>query len=196
MYIHSLFSKLLKDPLLHFLLIGLGLFFLFSQLNSEEEKNDTQQIIIDKSTLNILSDAFIKDKGRAPTQKEMQVLLEEDIREEILYQEALLLGLDKEDRVIRHRLAQKTKYLFEDVALLDDPSDDELKVFFNKNTNKYLDSSGALPKYSKLKSQLKRAWIAQEQKKENDAFYKDLKSRYKVIMNVIIPEDLNVSTKQ
>ena len=191
---HSIFSKLLKDPLLHFLLIGLGLFVLFSQLNSEEEPNNLQQIIIDQSTLNILSDAFMKDNARAPTNKEMQTLVEADIREEILYREAIVLGLDKDDRIIRHRLAQKTKYLFEDVALLDDPNDIVLKVYLKENSEKYKNSSGKLPQYSALKETLKRDWIAKEQRKENDAFYKDLKSRYTITVNAPVLEALNEST--
>ena len=191
---HSIFSKLLKDPLLHFLLIGIGIFGLFSQLNSEEEPNNLQQIIIDQSTLNILSDDFMKDNARAPTHKEMQTLIESDIREEILYREAIVLGLDKDDRIIRHRLAQKTKYLFEDVALLDDPNDTVLKVYLKENSEKYKNSSGKLPKYNELKEKLKRDWIAKEQKKENDAFYKNLKSRYTIMVRAPVLESLNEST--
>jgi len=192
MHRHSIFSKLLKDPLLHFLLIGLGLFFLFSQLNSSEEDNDMQKIVIDKSILNILSDTYLKDNGRAPTNDELKELLEADIREEVLYHEAITLGLDKGDRVIRHRLAQKTKYLFEDVALLDDPSDAVLKVYLKDNSNKYIDSEGNVPNYNKLKQQLKRTWIEEAQKKENDAFYKDLKTRYNIIISDTVRETLNI----
>jgi len=196
MQTHSIFFKLLKDPLLHFLLIGLGLFILFSQLNNDEEEKKIQQITIDQSTLNILSDAFMKDNARTPTHKEMQELLDADIQEEILYREAIALGLDKEDRVIRHRLAQKTKYLFEDVALLDDPSDEELKKYLKQNTETYLDSSGKLPKYNKLKQRLKRDWRIKEQKKENDSFYKDLKSQYTIRMSDVVKKALNKSTSK
>jgi len=193
MYKHSIFSKLLKEPLLHFLLIGVGLFFLFSQLNSDEETSNTQQIIINKSILEVLSSAFIEENGRVPTRKEMQELLEDDIREEVLYHEAISQGLDKDDRVIRHRLAQKMKYLFEDVTMLDEPSDEVLKAYLQENSEKFTKSSGNVPKYSELKQQLRNEWIAKEQKKENEAFYESLKSRYNIIMDDEVRKKLNAS---
>lgn len=122
MYKNSIASKLLREPLLHFLLIGAGLFFLYSQLNSDEEINNAQQIVINKSQIIRLSTTFTEESGKNPTHEEIQKLLQDDIREEVLYREALALGLDKDDMIIRHRLAQKMKYLFEDITL-----DDELK---------------------------------------------------------------------
>jgi len=193
MHKHSIFSKLLKEPLLHFLLIGVGLFFLFSQLNSDEETSNTQQIIINKSTLEVLSSAFMEENGIPPTDKEIQKLLKNDIREEILYQEAISQGLDKNDRVIRHRLAQKMTYLFEDITMLDEPSDEVLKAYLQENSEKFTKSSGNIPKYSEIKQQLKREWIAKEQQKENDAFYENLKSHYEIIINDEVRKELNVS---
>ncbi len=193
MYKHTIFSKLLKEPLLHFLLIGLGLFFLFSQLNNEEKPSNTQQIIINKSKLEVLSRTFMEENGRVPTSKELQKLLEDDIREEVLYHEAISQGLDKDDRVIRHRLAQKMKYLFEDVTMLDEPSDEVLKAYLQENSEKFTKSSGNVPKYSEIKQQLKQEWIANEQKKENDAFYENLKSHYEIIINDEARKELNVS---
>lgn len=136
MHKQSMFSKLLKEPLLHFLLIGVGLFFLFSQLNSDEEANDTQKIIITKSKIEVLIDTFVGDKGRAPTNKEIQKLVEDDIEKEVLYREAIAIGLDKGDMVIRHRLAQKMKYLFEDDSAFDEASD-ENKVFYESLKSGY-----------------------------------------------------------
>ncbi len=193
MYKHTIFSKLLKEPLLHFLLIGLGLFFLFSQLNNEEKPSNTQQIIINKSKLEVLSRTFMEENGRVPTSKELQKLLEDDIREEVLYHEAISQGLDKDDRVIRHRLAQKMKYLFEDVTMLDEPSDEVLKAYLQENSEKFTKSSGNVPKYSEIKQQLKQEWIANEQQKENDAFYENLKSHYEIIINDEARKELNVS---
>jgi len=196
MYKHSIFSKLLKEPLLHFLLIGVGLFFLFSQLNSDEESSNTQQIIINKSKLEVLSSAFRDENGRVPTDKEIQKLLEDDIRVEVLYHEAISQGLDKDDRVIRHRLAQKMKYLFEDITMLDEPSDEVLKAYLQENSEKFTKSSGNVPKYSEIKQQLKREWIANEQQKENDAFYENLKSHYEIIINEEVRKELNVSIQK
>ena len=197
MYKHSIFLKFLKEPLLHFLLIGIGLFALFAQLNSDEEASDTQQIIITKSTLAVLTSTYMTDEGRAPIAEELQELLENDIREEVLYREAIAVGLDKDDRIIRHRLAQKMQYLFEDVALLDDPSDEVLKAYLPKS-QLFLNHTGSTKdlEYSKVKHQLKSEWIAKEQQKENDIFYENLKNRYEVVMDDAVRKELNVSALQ
>lgn len=191
MYKHSIFTKLLKEPLLHFLLIGVGLFFLFSQLNSDEEASDTQQIIVNKSKLELLSSVFMEENSIPPNDKEIQELLENYIREEVLSREAIAIGLDKDDRIIRHRLAQKMQYLFEDVAMVEEPSDEVLKAYFQENNASFSNEEGT--EYSKVKQQLKSEWLAKEQQKENKIFYDDLKSRYEIIMDDAVSKALNVS---
>ena len=194
MYKHSIFSKLLKEPLLHFLLIGVGLFFFFSQLNSDEETSNTEQIIINKSNLELLFSTFMEENSVPPTDKEIQELLENNIREEVLSREAIALGLDKDDRIIRHRLAQKMQYLFEDVAMMEDPSDEVLKVYFEENKGSFSDEEDTENlEYSKLKQQIKHAWLKKEQQKENEIFYADLKSRYEIILDNDVRKALNVS---
>jgi len=192
MYKHSIFTKLLKEPLLHFLLIGVGLFFLFSQLNSDEEANDTQQIIVNKSKLEVLSSTFMEENSIPPTDKEIQELLENYIREEVLSREAIAIGLDKDDRIIRHRLAQKMQYLFEDVAMVEEPSDEVLKAYFQENKASFNNGEGT--EYSKVKQQVKSEWLAKEQQKENKVFYEDLKSHYEIILDDVVRKALNVST--
>ena len=189
----TLLRTFLKEPLLHFLLLGAGLFLLFAQLNKEENSQNSQHIIIDKNKVTLLSDAFIEENGLRPTDNELQVLLEEDIREEILYQEALAIGLDKEDKIIRHRLAQKMKYLFEDIAIIEEPSDEVLKAYLQENIKSFLLPSSKLPAYSTLKQKLRTAWIAEVQKNENEAFYQNLKKNYKVIFTDTLVKELNVS---
>ena len=179
---HSIFLKLLKEPLIHFLLIGAGLFVLFAQLNSEEEVDNSKQIIINKSKQNILSTTFVKDNGREPTDKEMEELLEKSIREKILYNEAMAIGLDKDDKVIEHRLAEKMKYLFEDITVVEDPSDEILKIYFQDNKEEFKDEDGNEPKFDDIKYKLRNKWIANKQQKENEAFYNNLKSQYKIII--------------
>ncbi len=189
MHKHTIFSVLLKEPLLHFLLIGIGLFFLFSQLN-DDDINDTKQIMVSKSKTEVLFSTFQEENGREATHKEMQELLENDIREEVLYREAIAVGLDKDDMIIRHRLAQKMKYLFEDVSMIEEPSDEVLKEYFQKNPKE----SQKNLEYSKLKQQLKAEWIEEEKQKENEIFYENLKNRYEIVIDEEIRKELNVSS--
>jgi len=191
---HSIFSKLLKEPLLHFLLIGIGLFFLFAQLNNEEEASNRQQILIKKSKIEILSGIFMEENSVPPTDKEIQEFLKNYIREEVLSREAIAIGLDQDDRVIRHRLAQKMQYLFEDVAMVEEPSDEVLKAYFQENKASFSDDEGTENlEYSKIKQQVKRDWLTAEQKKENEIFYENLKSNYEIILDDEIRKALNVS---
>jgi len=194
MYKQNTFSKLMSEPLLHFLLIGLGLFLYFAQKNSNDITDNTQQIVMKKSTIEVLKGAFKVEKGREPTDSEVQNLLENDLREEVLFREAIAAELDKDDKIIRHHLAQKMQYLFEDVAMIDDPSEEDLRVFFPKSQLFLNQSAGTKDlMYENVKFQLKNEWIAKEQQKENDLFYQNLKNRYEIIMDEEISKILNKS---
>ena len=120
---NNIFSQLLKEPLIHFLLIGAGIFFLFAQVDSEEEITVKPKIVIDNYTVEILTNTFTEDNGKKPTPQELQILIDNEIQTEILYHEAISQGIDKDDRIIKHRLAQKMRYLFEDIELTDEPKD-------------------------------------------------------------------------
>lgn len=122
---HNGFSKLLKEPLLHFLLIGAGLFFYFSLVNADVETEAKEEIFIKKFKLDELSMTFEEENGTKISDSELKKLLKEAIREEVLYREAMAMGLHNDDKVIRHRLAEKMKYLFEDISLFDEAKEDE-----------------------------------------------------------------------
>lgn len=134
----KLFSKLLGEPLFHFLLIGLGFFVLFSQLNTNDEGTDQKEIVITKAKIDVLTGSFLRERGRSPMSYEIQNLIKSEIREELLYREALNLGLDKDDGLIRRRLAQKMKYLFNDLSVVNKASEEELKKFISEHPEKFM----------------------------------------------------------
>ena len=77
-------------------------------------------------------------QGRGPpTAEEMNALVEQRVREEILSREAVALGLDKNDEIIKRRLAQKMDFLTAEVAALQDPGEDELRTWFAANTDRF-----------------------------------------------------------
>jgi peptidyl-prolyl cis-trans isomerase C len=77
-------------------------------------------------------------QGRPPpTPDEMRSLIEDRVGEEILFREAIALGLDKDDEIIKRRLAQKMNFLAEDIAALQDPSDAELRAWFAQNSSRF-----------------------------------------------------------
>jgi hypothetical protein len=135
-------KRLLREPLLHFLLLGVALFAISLLVSPSTGKTSpNRQIVLTLDDLRQLQIGFAAQWQRPPTQQEMMGLLENRIREEILYREALAMGLDKDDTIVRRRMAQKMEFLAEDVAAAHEPSAAELKAWFAKNTQMFAQSA-------------------------------------------------------
>ncbi len=120
----------------HFLAIGLGLFLLFSLVASDD--TDTR-IVIDEYDINELIAKWNLQTQRDPTEVELKGLLDDYIKQEIYYREALSMNLDHNDEIIKRRMAQKIKFLTEDIAENSEPSDEELEDFLIANQEDYMD---------------------------------------------------------
>ena len=129
-------KKWLGEPLLHFLLIGVSIFLLYS-LQNEGYDNDNNQIVITKGSIDRLISLWEKKRQRPPTQTELKGMIEQQIHEEVMYREALTMGLDKNDAIVRKRLAQKVEFISSDIAAMAEPSDEELKRFLNTHHKKF-----------------------------------------------------------
>jgi len=130
-----LLNKWLRDPLIHFLLIG-GLLFLAYDLKNEDIiEND--RIVISNADIDRLISLWQKRRQRLPTQGELQSLIEQQIREEVMYREALVMGLDKNDSIVRRRLAQKVEFISADLATLAEPTETELANYLTTNSKKF-----------------------------------------------------------
>jgi len=128
--------KLLREPLLHFLIIGAGLFFLFSQADDPDIGTDNR-IVIMQADLERLADVWLRRTGRPPSAQDREQQLDQYIREQVLYSEALAMGLDKDDVIVRRRLSQKMEYLFNDLSLIAEPTETELNAFLTENFLKF-----------------------------------------------------------
>ena len=131
-------GRWLREPLLQFLLIGLALFVVSDVRNRHaglRERADRIELTADD--LRQIGFAWVAQGRAAPSPEEMRVLADARVREEILYREALALGLDKNDTIVRRRLAQKMEFLFEDVAKLREPTTGELKTWFASNAERF-----------------------------------------------------------
>ena len=76
---------------------------------------------------------------RPPTAAEIRGLVDDYIREEVYYREAMTLGLDRDDTVIRRRLRQKMEFVSDDVASMREPTDAELQTYLDKNPAAFVD---------------------------------------------------------
>ena len=131
-------KRWLREPLVHFLLLGAALFAIYAFVNRGPASTaPSRQITLTLDDLRQLQIAFAATWQRPPTPEEMVGLLENRIREEILYREALAMGLDKDDTIVRRRMAQKMEFLAEDVSAAYEPTTDELKTWFEKNSSMF-----------------------------------------------------------
>lgn len=123
-----------REPLVHFLLIGAVLFVGILAARSLQKP----VVQIDAQELGQLAGYWSTQMQRDPTNEELQGIIHERVDEEVLAREALSLGLDKDDMIIRRRLAQKMTFASEDTANLPAPTEDALNVFFEQTKADYL----------------------------------------------------------
>lgn len=130
--------RLLREPLVHFLLAGALLFAAYRFLNPEPERDDTShRIELTADDLRQMTVAWLAQGRPQPTAEQMRALVQDRIREEILYREALALGLDQDDSIVKRRMAQKMQFLAEDIADLRDPTQAELEAWFEQNAQRF-----------------------------------------------------------
>jgi len=134
----STVKRWLREPLLHFLLIGLVLFAAYAYINRGRSGTPSpNQIVLSLDELATMEAYFEGQWHRRPTPQEFQAMVEDKVKEEVLYREGLVMGLDKGDTIVKRRMAQKVQFLAEDVATAHEPSTAELKAWFEKNTDKF-----------------------------------------------------------
>lgn len=130
-------KRLLREPLLHFFVIGLALFILYGILNPEDTAPDSRRITIGDGDVERITSMWMMQMRRPPTAEELQGLLKEHLREEVLYREARAMGLDEDDTIVRRRMAQKMSFLMQGVAEQVEPDDDELQEWFREHAETY-----------------------------------------------------------
>lgn len=127
---------LLREPLVHFGLIGIALFFAFSFAGNPVNP-ESDRIVVTQGQTDFLKANFTRTWQRPPTEEEMQGLINGYVRDEILYREALALGLDRDDPVIRRRLKQKLEFMNDDLAGVVTASDEQLKEFISSHPESF-----------------------------------------------------------
>jgi peptidyl-prolyl cis-trans isomerase C len=133
----ALLHRLFREPLLHFLVAGtvlLGVTTLFERLaNANKNENRIQ---VSAPEIQRLWEVWIRQWGRAPDSRQMQSLIDDYVREEVLYREALASGLDKDDTIVRRRLVEKMEFLSQELASAT-PSEKALREYFEGNREKF-----------------------------------------------------------
>jgi peptidyl-prolyl cis-trans isomerase C len=124
--------------LLHFLLLGAALFAANAWLNrGRGGVESSKEIALTLDDLRQIDLAFQSQWQRQPTAEEFTAMVEDKVQEEILYREGLAMGLDRDDTIVKRRMAQKLQFLAEDVAAAHEPTRADLKAWFEKNNQKF-----------------------------------------------------------
>ena len=129
-------KNLLKEPLIHFLGGALLVFAILWATGSNRDVED-YSITIEQSEIDRLRANWIQNFRRPPTDEELDALIDQEITEEIYYREALRLGMDRDDAVIRRRLYNKMRFLDGQDAEQNEPSDAVLEQWMEQNPEKY-----------------------------------------------------------
>jgi hypothetical protein len=128
----KLLKRFLREPLFHFVAVGALIFVFFVAIN-DTDRASADRIVITPERIDQLAAGFSSVWKRTPSEDELSALIDEDIREEVYYREAVALGLDKNDVIVRRRLRQKMEFLTDTGAYLLDPAAGELETYFVAN---------------------------------------------------------------
>jgi PPIC-type PPIASE domain len=120
-----LMKKLVREPFIHFLLLGAAI-FVAHRFVSGRGDNQPGKIVITQGQITSMVIGFSRTWQRPPNHEELGGLIRDRVREEVYYREAVAMGLDQDDPVIRRRLQQKLEFVTSDVAAVAEPTDAEL----------------------------------------------------------------------
>ena len=130
-------KQLLREPLLHFLLAGIALFLVYEVVRGGVS-DAPRDIVITEPRVEAMAASFATVWMRPPTAEEIKGLVDDYIAEEIYYREAIAMGLDQDDTVIRRRLRQKMEFITEDAAAASEPTDAELQAYLARQPEKFV----------------------------------------------------------
>ena len=126
--------RLLHEPFLHFLLLGSLLFALSHYL---DERSRLTRITITRDQVRRIAEGYRMQYGNLPAATQLDGLVDRFVEEEIFYREALKLGLDREDEIVRRRLAQKYEFLQQDLSTPAEPTETQLRAYYVQHLDQY-----------------------------------------------------------
>jgi PPIC-type PPIASE domain len=130
-------GRLFREPLVHFVIAALSIFAAYHVLAPSAEGSKESHIVVTTGKIEQIAARFDQIWRRPPTPQELKGLIDEEVKEEIYVREALALGLDKDDTLIRRRLRQKMELLSDTGADALSPSDAELSAYFRAHPERF-----------------------------------------------------------
>ena len=128
---------LLTEPLFHFLVIGAVVYFLYDFLGNQAPVESVDTITVTAAEVDWLEQTWEKRWNRPPMPTERQGMIDAYVKETVMYRQALAMGLDRDDTIVRRRLAQKLEFLTRDLTEIASPSQEEIRTYFEAHQEKY-----------------------------------------------------------
>lgn len=131
--------SIVREPLVHFALIGMALFMVFGQMAPLDAGGT--KIVISQAAVDDLARQYAGLWGRPPGSRQLASLVEANVRDEILYREGMALGLGRDDALIKRRVRQKLEIMLEEAAATAPPSDADLADYMARNPRRFMQPS-------------------------------------------------------
>lgn len=128
-------KQIVKEPLVHFLLIGFAIFSVYALVNPSTTQD--KRVVVDNGRIKNIIAMFEKKWHRAPSDAELQGLIDDYVLEEIYYRQAIEMGMDQNDVIVRRRLRQKMEFFTTSAAAMVEPEEEDLKQYLQQNADKY-----------------------------------------------------------
>ena len=128
--------SILKEPAIHFVLIGTLLYFTYQSFNNYLNR-DQHVIVVSNDEIQMLVQSWEMKRNRPPTAKEREGIINGQVKEMVLYKTAVEMGLDKQDRATRRRLAQQVELLGSGMIQSPQPSEGELVKYYEDHKEEY-----------------------------------------------------------
>jgi len=130
-------EKVIKEPLFHFAIFGVLLFFSYAYLNPEADDVATDELIVTEYKIKQLETIFQKRWRRPPMNDELKKIIDDYIIEELYYREAVAMQMDKNDTIIRRRLRQKMEFLLADASAAETPTTEQLQAYLDEHAAEF-----------------------------------------------------------
>ena len=130
-------KSFLKEPLLHFLLLGAALFAFDALRGERAARAGDDLILVSRARIENLAALYAKTWQRPPTGAELRGLVDDFVLEEALYREGKVLGLDQDDTIVRRRVRQKMEFMVDDIIELAEPSEAQLEQWLAEHSAAY-----------------------------------------------------------
>lgn len=129
--------KFLREPLVQFLFLGGFIYLAYGFFAPQTEEEKSNIIVVSEPRVQWMQTGWKQRWNRLPTRAELDGMIEQYIKETVLYNEAVKMGLDKDDGIIRRQLAQKVEFLAKDLVVYTPPTEEDLKKYYDEHQDKY-----------------------------------------------------------